>query len=120
MGCHLIVNSLSRFHNTRQAHHSGGFFERVFRWIMWRLVDRQRNDENVAVLVPGVYKRLTLLAQISPDSPKYLFSRSRSSNRATIGCCCNIAVSLKVLPRIGTHAGKGVSLVEPEQSSTAP
>jgi len=32
--------------------------------IMWRLVDLQPDDENVALLVPDVYKRLTLLAQI--------------------------------------------------------
>jgi hypothetical protein len=105
---------------TRGGKKSAGWFE-CDDWIIWRLVDLQPGDENVVLLVPGVYKRLTLLAtRISPDSPKYLFSRSRGSNRATIGCCCNIAVSLKVLPRIGTHAGKGVSLVEPEQSSTAP
>jgi len=32
--------------------------------IIWRLVDLQPSDENVALLVPGVYTKLSLLAQI--------------------------------------------------------
>jgi len=42
---------------------TAGLFERGLCRIIWHLVDLQPDDENVALLAPGVYKRLTLLAQ---------------------------------------------------------
>src|SRR5580658_4165791 len=32
-------------------------------WIIWCFVDLQENEENVGLFVPGIYKRLILLAQ---------------------------------------------------------
>jgi hypothetical protein len=42
---------------------TGACSSAVLRWIIWRLVDQPR-DENMALLVPDVYKELSLLAQI--------------------------------------------------------